>query len=351
MADLKTIEKQMMDHLDNLTKPRGSLGKLEEYALKMAKIQRQVPPKIGKKGVYVFAGDHGIATEGVSLYPQEVTRQMVVNMLQGGAGINAIGNGAGWEVAVVDAGVLGDDFPGAENGAQCRLIRAKGMQGSRNFCKGPALTANEVTQALTRGEELAKDAEDRGYYLVAIGDLGIGNTATAAAMLVAAGFLADDMVDRGTNIDREMLDHKRAIIKDAVAERKVDSLDGEAILQNFGSYDYAMMAGFILGLEDRGIGCVIDGFPVVSATYMAYLINPMITRYLFAGHVSKVGGHKPVLEHLNLEPIVNLGMHLGEGTGAAIGGQIIELAMLSALHMASFASANVSGGDIQEEKY
>jgi nicotinate-nucleotide--dimethylbenzimidazole phosphoribosyltransferase len=159
------------------------------------------------------------------------------------------------------------------------------------------------------------------------------------------------MVDRGTNIDKEMLNHKREIIKEAVAQRKVPSSDGEKILENFGSYDYAMMAGFILGLEDRGIGCVIDGFPVTSAAYMAYLINPMVTRYLFAGHVSKVAGHKPVLEHLGLEPIVNLGMHLGEGTGAAIGGQIIELAMLSALHMASFASANVAGGDIQEEKY
>jgi nicotinate-nucleotide--dimethylbenzimidazole phosphoribosyltransferase len=351
MADKKEIETQMLAQLDNLTKPRGSLGKLEEYALKMAKIQGLVPPKIGKKGVYVFAGDHGIAAQGVSLYPQEVTRQMVVNMLQGGAGINAIGEGAGWEIAVVDAGVTGDDFPGAEKDAKCRLIRAKGMQGSRDLSKGPAMMPEETAAAIAKGEELAKDAKERGYYMVAVGDLGIGNTATAAALLTGAGFLADDMVDRGTNIDKEMLDHKRDVIKAAVASRKVDNFDGEELLQNFGSYDFAMMAGFILGLEDLGIACVLDGFPVTAAAYMAYLINPRITRYLFAGHVSKVGGHLPILIHLELEPIVSLGMHLGEGTGAAIGGQIVELAVLSALNMASFAQANVSGGDIQEEKY
>ncbi|MDR1908438.1 MAG: nicotinate-nucleotide--dimethylbenzimidazole phosphoribosyltransferase [Spirochaetaceae bacterium] len=351
MATEKVIEQQMLEHLDSLTKPRGSLGKLEEYALKMAKIQGKVPPRVGKKGIYVFAGDHGIAEEGVSLSPQEVTRQMVTNMIQGGAGINAIGEGAGWEIAVVDAGVKGDGFPDAGPDAKSRLIRAKIVQGSRNFYREPALTAEEVVRAMAWGADLAKDAEDRGYYLVAIGDLGIGNTATAAAMLTAAGFLPEDMVDRGTNIDNAMLDHKRQVVTEAVARWKCPPSDGEAILTKLGSADYAMMAGFILGLEDRGIGCVLDGFPVSSAAYMAYLINPMVLKYLFAGHLSKVRGHGIVLTHMRLEPIVSLDMHLGEGTGAAIGGQIIELALLSALNMASFKSAGVSGGDLQGERY
>lgn len=346
----EAIEKAIGAHLDNLTKPRGSLGKLEEYCVKMAVIQGRVPPKIEKKGIYVFAGDHGIVDEGVSLYPKEVTYQMTLNFLAGGAAINALAGATGWELTAVDAGVAGDFPADGEQKSQYRFIRAKIGPGSRNFYKEPALSAEETQKALAKGKELAADAQERGYDMTAIGDMGIGNTSTAAAMLVAAGFSVDAVIDRGTGIDRETLERKRRVITEGVSRRN-PAKTGEAILEACGSFDMAMMAGFILGLEGKGIACVLDGFPVTAAAYMAYLINPHVTGYLFAGHCSKVVGHQPVLDALGLSPIVRLDMHLGEGTGAVIGGHIVELGTIAARTMASFSQAGVSGKEIEEEKY
>ncbi|MDR3147405.1 MAG: nicotinate-nucleotide--dimethylbenzimidazole phosphoribosyltransferase [Treponema sp.] len=349
---MENIKTAMIKHLDNLTKPRGSLGKLETLCVKMAEIQGRVPPVLRKKGVYVFAGDHGIAAEGVSLYPQEVTRQMIFNVLSGGAGINALGGGAGWEITMVDAGTMGGDFPpDAELKPVCRFVRAKiSDTGSRNFYREPALTKDELEAALEKGRDLAADAAEQGYDLTAIGDLGIGNTSTAAAMLGAAGFDAADMTDRGTGIDAAMLEHKKEIIRESI-RRRAPAKTGEAILEQLGSADFAMMAGFILGLENKKIACVLDGFPVTAAAYMAYLINAKVTDWLFAGHLSRVGGHKPVLDRMGLEPVVQLDMRLGEGTGAVIGGHIVELGVLAARQMASFAEAHVSDSDGAEEKY
>ncbi|MDR1411201.1 MAG: nicotinate-nucleotide--dimethylbenzimidazole phosphoribosyltransferase [Spirochaetaceae bacterium] len=349
---MKDIKKAMEEHLDDLTKPRGSLGKLETYCVKMAEIQQRVPPEIKKKGIYVFAGDHGIASCGVSLYPQEVTRQMALNILAGGAGINALAGGTGWEITLVDAGIMGDDFPpDNELKAVCSFVRARIGRGTKNSFEEAAMTAAETEQALDRGRALAEDAADRKIDLAAIGDLGIGNTTTAAAMLVAAGFQAEDMVDRGTGIDSAMLEHKRDVVREAVKRRNAPSKDGKAILQNLGSFDFAMMAGFILGLENKGIGCVLDGFPVTAAAYMAYLINLPVRNWLFAGHLSKVVGHRPLLNHMGLDPVVDLDMRLGEGTGAVIGGHIVELGVKAAREMASFSSAHVSDAEKAEEKY
>jgi nicotinate-nucleotide--dimethylbenzimidazole phosphoribosyltransferase len=349
---MENIKTAMEAHLDDLTKPRGSLGKLETYCVKMAEIQGKVPPRLEKKGVYVFAGDHGIAAEGVSLYPQEVSRQMVFNILSGGAGINALAKGCGWEVILVDAGVIGDDFPpDAELKPVCSFVRARIGNGSRNSFKEDALTMEETEMALARCKALAQDAVEKGLDMTAIGDLGIGNTSTAAAMLVAAGFSVDDVVDRGTGIDKAMLEHKRLIVQGAVKNRNPPPGDGKAILQKLGSFDFAMMAGLILGLEGKGIACVLDGFPVSAAAYMAYLINPKVRDWLFAGHLSKVAGHKPLLEKMGLDPIVDLDMRLGEGTGAVIGGHIVGLGVRAACEMASFSQAHVSDAEKAEEKY
>lgn len=340
----------MWAYLDNLTKPRGSLGKLEEYCVKMASIQRKVPPKIGKKGVYVFGGDHGISEEGVSLYPKEVSFQMAMNMLSGGAGINALSGATGWDVTVVDSGIDGDFPPDDVLNTKARLVRAKISRGSRNFYKESAMTEEETDAAIGKGRELALDAVKQGYDMVAVGDLGIGNTSTASALLVAAGLDADAVIDRGTGIDDKQLARKKRVIKEAVVARRPVK-NAYSILREVGAPDLAMMTGFILGLEGHGIACVIDGFPVSSAAYMAYMINPKITDYLFAGHLSKVGGHEIVLAGLGLEPIVSLEMRLGEGTGAVVGGFIVQLALACALGMASFDSGEVSGRDIEEKKY
>jgi nicotinate-nucleotide--dimethylbenzimidazole phosphoribosyltransferase len=344
------IAAAMWAHLDNRTKPRGSLGKLEEYCVRMAKIQRRVPPVIRKKGVYIFAGDHGVAEEGVSHYPQEVTYQMTLNFLAGGAGINVLAAGTGWEVTAVDAGVKGEFPKDAAASAKNRFISAKIGAGSRNFCREPAMTPIETARALEKGRELAADAERQGYQLVAVGDMGIANTSTAAALLIAAGFAPEAIIDKGTGIDSAMLERKRRVVEDAV-KRHSPPKNGEAILEKLGSFDIGMMTGFILGLAGRGIACVLDGFPVTSAAYMAYLINPGVTEYLFAGHRSKVAGHQPVLDALGLSPIVSLDLHLGEGTGAVIGGYIIELSVLTARNMASFDQAGISDNDKAEERY
>jgi nicotinate-nucleotide--dimethylbenzimidazole phosphoribosyltransferase len=275
---------------------------------------------------------------------------MTLNFLTGGAGINALAGGTGWELTAVEAGVVGELPPEESLKPKCRFIRTGLGKGSRNFYKGPALTAAELQKALDAGKGLARDAWERGYQLTAIGDMGIGNTSTAAAMLIAAGFSPEEMVDRGTGIDEKMLNHKRKVLEDAVARRK-PAKNGEAIMEQLGSFDLAMMTGLILGLKGQGIGCVLDGFPVTSAAYMAFLIDRSVTEYLFAGHLSKVAGHKPVLDALGLEPIVSLDMRLGEGTGAVIGGFIIDLAVQTARSMASFADAGVSTSGQEEENY
>jgi len=342
----------MENHLNSLTKPLGSLGSLESYCVKMAEIQKRVPPKIEKKAVYVFAGDHGVAAEGVSLYPREVTRQMAFNVLAGGAGINALASGTGWDVILVDAGIVGDDFPeDSEIKPLCAFLRERIRQGSGNCVRESAMSAEETERALERGKALARDAVSRGFDMTAVGDLGIGNTTSASAMLVAAGFSAASVVDRGTGIDSAMLEHKRGVVEEAVRRANVTPYDGKAILRELGSPDFAMMAGFILGLEGTGVACVLDGFPVTAAAFMAWLINPKICDWLFAGHLSKVAGHKPILERMGLGPIVNLNMRLGEGTGAVIGGHIVELGVLAARQMASFAGAGISGSNATEEKF
>ncbi|MDL2229218.1 nicotinate-nucleotide--dimethylbenzimidazole phosphoribosyltransferase [Treponema sp. OttesenSCG-928-L16] len=345
------IEAAMRNSLDSLAKPRGSLGRLEDFCVKMAKIQGTVPPRIRKKGLYIFAGDHGITEEGVSLYPPEITGQMVRAFLSGQAAVNTLAAECGWELAAVDAGVAVSFPPETALSSPHRFLPRKIHRGSRSFLKEDALTREELDQALEQGKELAGDAKERSYDLAALGDMGIGNTSTAAAILSAAGFPSDIMTDRGTGIDGEMLAHKRRVIEKALELRKARKNDALDIMKKLGSCDLAMMTGFILGLRGQGIACVLDGFPVTSAAYMAYMLDPGVTDYLFAGHLSKVSGHKPVLDALGLEPVVSLGMHLGEGSGAVIGGRIVELALLTARNMAGFSQAGLSGSSKEEELY
>jgi nicotinate-nucleotide--dimethylbenzimidazole phosphoribosyltransferase len=340
----------MAAHLDNLTKPVGSLGKLEGYAIKLAVIQGRVPPRIRRKAVYVFAADHGVVDEGVSLYPREVTAQMLLNILGGGAAINALARGTGWEVVAVDAGIAADVETKTGGLDRARFVDRKIGRGTRNFLREDAMTDEELARALEAGACLAAEAEKEGYDLVAIGDMGIGNTTAAAALLVALGMDADAVVDRGTGIDDAALLRKRAVIGNAVRLRGPFSSPREA-LRKVGGYDLAMMAGFALGLKGRGIGCVLDGFPVTSAAYAAWRMDREVVEYCFAGHRSRVKGHTPILEALGLDPIVSLDMRLGEGTGAAIGGFLVELAAKAAGEMASFASAAVSKGSADEQKF
>lgn len=348
---MENIESKMKAHLDALTKPLGSLGLLEDFCIKLAKIQGKSPPAPQKKRVFVFGGDHGIASEGVSLYPKEVSFQMAMNMLQEGAGINALARATGWDVTVVDAGIDGD-FPSEvkAGGGKTRFIDAKIGRSTKNFYREDAMSEAELNAALDKGAQIAALAVSEGCTMAAIGDLGIGNTSTAAALLVACGFDPVVTVDRGTGIDDAALANKRRVITEAVS-RRAPGKDPRAIMRALGGFDLAMMTGFITGLKGKGTACVLDGFPVTAAAYMAYLLDASVKDYLFAGHLSKVSGHRVVLEKMGLKPIVQLEMRLGEGTGAVIGGFIAELGAVCARDMASFASAGVSEGEEKEQIY
>ena len=337
------LREKMQNHLDNLTKPVGSLGQLEELAMKMSLIQKAVPPVLNRKAVYVFAGDHGINVEGVSMYPQEVTYQMLLNFLSGGAAINVLARQCGYDVFTVDTGIAVEaEHPG--------IISCRAGKGTADFLKEEAMTAEQVSVCLENGRRLAEQAADAGYQLVAIGDMGVSNTTTAAAMAIAGGLDPESIIDKGTGITDEMLGHKRRVIIDSVA-RHAPYKDAEDIIRKVGGFEQAVMAGFILGLKDKGIGCVIDGFPVSAGAFMAWLIDASVSEYLFAGHRSKVRGHGVILGKMGLSPVVDLDMRLGEGTGAVIGGFMIGLGVKTASEMASFENANVSKSLIEEENY
>ena len=339
----KTTSGSMQQHLDNLTKPRGSLGDLETYAMKLSLIQDRVPPRIEKRISVVFAGDHGIADEGVSLYPKEVTTQMVQNFIGGGAAINVLSKHCGSDIRVVDAGIAGD-VPNES------VINMKVGLGTRNFAFEKAMSASELQLCLDRGAELASRIAEEGYDLVAVGDMGIANTTTAAALLAANGFSLDDVVDRGTGIDDDTLLSKRSTIENALAKHGpfTDVKDSMSCL---GGFEICMIAGFILGLREKRIACVLDGFPVTTGAYLAWRIDRSISDFLFAGHKSKVKGHIVILEKMGLEPILDLNMRLGEGTGAVLGGFLVAMAAATASEMASFESAGVSRSDGDEKDY
>ncbi|WP_020611221.1 nicotinate-nucleotide--dimethylbenzimidazole phosphoribosyltransferase [Sediminispirochaeta bajacaliforniensis] len=330
-------------HLDGLTKPVGSLGKLEDFAVKMAEIQGKVVPESGKMGAFVIAADHGINEAGVSMYPKEVTKQMVANFTQNGAGINVLARHCGFDVFIVDAGIASDI-------ELSQVIGCKVGYGTRNFHETEAMTADQLETCLANGKHLAEKAVADGYKILALGDMGISNTTTAAAMAIAGGLPAESIIDKGTGISSEMLDHKRRVILESV-ERHAPFSDAKDIMRKVGGFELATMAGFILGLKGKGCACMIDGFPVTAGAYMAWLMDNEVSSYLFAGHKSKVKGHAVMLDAMGLEAIVELDMRLGEGTGAVIGGFLVNLGIKIASEMASFDDAGVSQSTGKEENY
>ena len=350
--DQDSIRSAIRERLDDLTKPKGSLGKLEDYAEKLALIQGIVPPRVRRKAVFVLAGDHGIVDRGVSLYPREVTAQMFHNIMAGGAGINVLSRACGFDVYAVDAGVDADlpawPLKGADGAPGCFPMKV--VRGSRDFSVEPALSEAEFEACLENGARLARFAVDEGYDIVALGDMGIGNTTSAAAILVAYGFDPDLIVDRGTGIDDSTLERKRRLVNESVAARGPFPTP-ESVAAAFAGPEIATAAGIILGLEGSGVACMIDGFPITAAAAVAWKILPSVTGHLFAGHQSRVMGHRPVLEAMGLEPVVNLDMRLGEGTGAVIGGFIVELGAKIAGQMARFSDLAVSRASADEKDF
>jgi len=334
-----SLKQEIENKLNSLTKPIGSLGMLEQIALQIGLIQQTATPQLpNKKAVFVFSADHGIVEEGVSAYPMEVTAEMVKNFLNNGAAINVFANHNQAEVFVVDAGVA-SELPKHE-----KLLDKKVGFGTKNFLKECAMSKEDVKKSLRYGQELANFAKESNVEMVAVGDMGIGNTTTAAAIASALGIELDSLIDIGTVIPQKQVEHKKTIVEKAL-QKHSPFLSPEDVLEKVGGYCFAQMAGFILGCAKHNIPVVIDGFPSSVGALAAYSLDNSIKKYLFAGHLSAVKGHRAVLNKLGLKPILNLEMRLGEGTGAVLSFSIIEAAIKMINQMATFESAGVSKGD------
>ncbi len=336
--DMK-LEKEIQGKLDNLTKPLGSLGRLEEIAKKYCLIRQTASPVLKNKVIFVLAGDHGIVEEGVSAFPQEVTQQMVLNFLNGGAGINVLSKHVGAKVVVADLGVKGD----IQNE---QLKNKKVNKGTQNMANGPAMTEEEAVQAIETGIDLAEEEIKNGMDLLGIGEMGIGNTTPASAITsVITGAPVEDITGRGTGIDDKGLENKIETIKKVLDINKPDKNDGLDVLSKVGGYEIGGMAGIILSAAKNNIPVIIDGFISSSAALIAFQLNPNIKDYLIASHQSVEKGHKIILDHLGLSALLDLDLRLGEGTGSALGMSLVEAGIKIYNEMATFESAGVSEKD------
>jgi len=330
--------------IDQKTKPLGALGALERLALQIGLVQQTLTPTLDHPHVAVFAGDHGAAKAGVSAFPQDVTWQMVENFLAGGAAINVFARANGLGLKVVDAGVA-HDF-----GLRDGLVDAKVAPGTRNYLDEPAMTPAERDSAIARGAALARALADDGCRVLGFGEMGIGNT--AAASLIThhlTGTPLADCIGRGTGLDDPGLARKRALLVRATerAGLPVRADGGKdhalAVLAEFGGFEIAMMAGAMLGAAERGQLLLIDGFIVGAAFLVAARIEPAIVDYAVFCHRSAEPGHQAQLKAFDAEPLIDLGLRLGEGTGAALAWPLVRAAVAFLNEMASFESAGVAG--------
>ncbi len=337
--------------LDSLTKPQGSLGRLEEFAKRLVSITENTMPVLDKKIIFTFAGDHGVADEGVSAYPKEVTRQMVFNFLKGGAGINVLARHAGADVVVIDIGV-DYDFPKAGDGPDFNptkgetaglFISKKVVMGTKNMRKGSAMTSQEAEQCINVGIELAAGYAKRGYKIFATGEMGIANTTPSSAIAaVLTGRPISEVTGRGTGISDEALKSKIRVVEDAISLNKPDPSDPLDVLAKVGGAEIGGIAGLIIGAATKRIPVVIDGFISTAGALIAYCLEPKIKDYMFAAHNSAEIGHRAMLEKIGLRPILDLDLRLGEGTGAALAMLMIEAGLKIYKEMATFGEAGVS---------
>ncbi len=342
--DIKPVNKDLIDiawkRLNNLTKPSGSLGRLEEIAARLVAIYENPMPEIKKKAVLVFASDHGVTEEGISAYPKEVTAQMIFNFLRGGAGINVLARHAGADVVVVDIGV-DYDFGEIEG-----LVSKKVVRGAGNIAKDSALSRDDAIKCIKTGIELVKQYHCRGYNLFATGEMGIGNTTPSSAVVsVLTHSAVEEVTGRGTGIDEETFKRKIEVIKRAIKINKPDCSDPVDVLSKIGGPEIGAIAGVVLGCASLKLPVVIDGFISTAGALIAYCINPVVKDYIFASHNSVERGHKKALDFMGLKPLLDLNLRLGEGTGAAIAITVIEAGLKIYREMATFEEAGVSKSD------
>ncbi len=335
---------QTANLLNNLTKPPGSLGFLEDIAIRLSEITGVSPPRVPEScAVAVFAGDHGVVEEGVTPWPSEVTSQMVLNFLSGGAAINVLARHVGASVTVIDVGVAGDlkDLPG--------LVRANVRAGTRNLANEDPMTDDEVEAALNVGRVTARDLAKTGCDLLATGDMGIGNTTPSAALIGAyCKKTAREVTGRGTGIDNTHFERKLAVVDKALARLDRSEQSPTYLLRSLGGLEIAAIAGFILEATQARVPVVVDGVISLAGALAANAINPQVREVIFAGHRSTEPAAQIALDHLGLRPILSLDMRLGEGTGACLAMGVIQAAAKITLEMATFDSAGVTNKDASQ---
>lgn len=338
---IRPLDNQAMEasraRQDNLTKPQGSLGRLEHLAIKIAGIRREARPVLEKKAIIVMAADHGVAEEGVSAYPQEVTRQMLHNFAQGTAAINVLARLIGARVVVADIGVKSDMGP-------CQgIVNRKVAPGTRNIARGPAMTREQALQAIGVGIDVVQTEVARGLDIVGTGDMGIGNTTAAAAICAAtSGWPVQAVVGRGTGVDDVQLANKVRVVRQALEINQPDPGDPLDVLAKVGGLEIASLVGVMLGAAAHRIPVVLDGLISGSAALIAAGLSPVAEGYFIAAHRSAEPGHKAVFAQLRSSPLLDLNMRLGEGTGAALGIFLAEAAVKTMNEMVTFDEAGVA---------
>ena len=341
IREIKPLDSAAMTAAQNrqnvLTKPQGSMGRLEELSIKVAGIQANPKPHIQHKAIFTMAADHGVVAEGIALYPQEVTRQMVFNFLNGGAGINVLSRHIGARVIVVDMGVIGGFEP--TPGLLCKMIDF----GTKNMAQGPAMTRQQAIDSIEAGIAIVEDEMHKGLDIIGTGDMGIGNTTASSAVFAAiSGLPVADTVGRGTGLDDKQLLHKVAVIEKALRVNKPDPNDAIDVLSKVGGFEIGGLAGVILAGAAHHIPIAIDGFISGAAAIIATKLVPQVSDYLIASHLSAEKGHERMLKFLQLQPVLSLSMRLGEGTGAALAISVTEAAVKVLNEMATFDDAGVS---------
>ncbi len=325
------------DRLDHLTKPQGSLGRLEDLAKQITAITQEENPSLKDKVIFTFAADHGVAEEGVSAFPQEVTAQMVYNFLRGGAGINVLANHAGARVVIADLGVASDlsEHPG--------LYAKKVAYGTKNMARGPAMSPEQALASIENGIAIFEEEFQKGVHLVGTGEMGIANTTAASAIVsVITGKSVAEVTSRGTGISDEALATKIQVISRSIQSNSPCADDGMDVLAKVGGFEIGGLTGVILAAAARNIPVVIDGFISTAAALIACQMEPKVRDYLIASHCSVEQGHRVALDYLDLKPLFDFQLRLGEGTGAALAFSPIEASIKILTEMATFETAAVS---------
>ncbi len=335
---------EVQKKLDNLTKPRGSLGKLEKLAGRIAGIMKEPCPHLDRKVIFTLAGDHGVTEEGVSAYPKEVTAQMVFNFLRGGAAINVLARHVGARVLVVDMGVAEElRITNYELGMKNGNLKIKKIgPGTRNMANGPAMSREEAEKAICAGIEIV-ESEKGNIDILGVGDMGIGNTTPSSAIAAAiTGEAVEKVTGRGTGIDDSSFKKKVAVVKKALSVNKPDAQDAVDVLAKVGGFEIGGIAGCILAGAANNKPVVIDGLISTAGALIAVELCPVVQEYLTASHLSVEAGHRVMLDRMGLEPLLELDLRLGEGTGAALGIFMCEASVKILTEMATFGEAHVS---------